>query len=137
MIHASRTSRAVQSCLGTEFGLALQTMVVGTPGAVAAVVSDDEGDAIDYAHDPEEMDALDVQLLAAQISQSLFRVDGTASNFGLDAPVLLLETSRYGLVASPVADDYVVAMLMERRANMGRAFDCFRQGRHTLHGLLR
>ncbi|MEM6290891.1 MAG: hypothetical protein AAGA54_06480 [Myxococcota bacterium] len=116
--------------------MALQTMVVGTPGAVAGVVSDDDGDAIDYAHDPEEIDALDVQLLAAQISQSLFRVDRTATWFGLDAPVLLLETSRYGLVASPVAEAYVVAMLMERRANMGRAFDCFRRGRHTLHALL-
>ena len=126
----------ITSRLGTEFGEALRTMVLRTPGAVAGVVSDDEGDAIDYAHDPDRIDGLDVQLLGAQLGPPLFRLRDTAHDQGLEHPLLLIETLSHNLVASPVGGVFVIALLLDRRANLGRAMACFTRGRDTLQALL-
>lgn len=132
----SRTARPIESRLGTEFGEALRTMVRGTPGAVAGVVSDDEGDAIDYAHDPASIDGLDVQLLGAQLGPPLFRLQRTADAHDMTDAVLLFETQTHNLVASPVGSAFVVALLLDRRANLGRALSSFAVGRNTLRALL-
>ncbi len=128
--------RSVQMGLGTEFGEALQAMVERTPGAYAGVVSDGEGDAIDYAHDPERIDGLEVQLLGAQLGLPLGRLHHTADTHGIDDPLLLIETQTHNLVASPVGEGFVVAMLLERQANLGLALSAFATGRATLRGLL-
>lgn len=122
--------------LGTEFGQALETMVLRTPGAFAGVVSDEEGDAIDYAHDPDRIDGLEVQLLGAQLGIPLFKVHSTASAQGFDDPLLMVETRTHNLVASPVRHAFVVAMLLDRRANLGRALKAFADGRDALRALL-
>ncbi len=128
--------RLVRSRLGTEFGEALRTMVERTPGAVAGVVSDDEGDAIDFAHDPSCIDAIDVELLGAQLGLPLQRLHATADARGLCEPLLMIETRSHNLVAGPVGGGFVVALLLERRANLGRALSAFTLGRATLRGLL-
>ena len=69
-----RTIRSVRSHLGTEFGEALEAMVRRTPGAFAGVVSDEEGYAIDYAHDVARIDGVEVQLVGAQFGVPLFRL---------------------------------------------------------------
>lgn len=108
-----------------------------TPGAIAGVLSDEDGDAIDYVHDPAEIDDLDVQLLAAQVGQSLFRLEHTAQGFGLDNPLVVLETPKRGLVACSIGHAFVAAMLMDGHANVGRAIGAFTQGRIALAALLR
>lgn len=131
-------ARRMQVCtrLGTEFGQALETMVLRTPGAYAGVVSDEEGDAIDYAHDPERIDGLEVQLLGAQIGLPLFRLHRTANAQGFDDALLMIETRTHNLVASPVGQAFAVAMLLDRRANLGRALKAFADGRDALRALL-
>ena len=128
--------RAVRSHLGTEFGEALEAMVRRTPGAFAGIVSDAEGYAIDFAHDVGRIDGIEVQLIGAQFGVQLFRLQATAGAQGLGEPLLLVETDTHSLVASPVGQGFVVAMLLERRANLGRALDAFATGRDTLRTLL-
>lgn len=129
-------TRKVASRLGTEFGEALRTMVERTPGAFAGVVSDDQGLAIDYAHVPSRIDGIDVQLLGAQFGLPLFHLNQTAADQGITAPVLLLETSTHSLVASPVSDAFIVAMLLDHQANLGLALAAFARSRDTLGALL-
>ncbi len=130
------SKRVVHSRLGTEFGEALRTMVEHTPGAVAGVVSDDEGDAIDFAHDPGRIEALDVELLGAQLGLPLQRLQASASARGMAEPLLLVETVSHNLVAGPVGGGFVVALLLDRQANLGRALGTFTRGRATLSALL-
>lgn len=129
-------SRKVTSRLGTEFGEALRRMVERTPGAFAGVVSDDQGLAIDYAHIPSRIEGIDVQLLGAQFGLPLFHLNRTAAGQGIEAPLLLLETSTHNLVASPVSDAFVVAMLLDHQANLGLALGAFTRSRDTLGALL-
>ncbi len=126
----------VASLLGTEFGEALRTMVERTPGAFAGVVSDEQGLAIDYAHVPSRIEGIDVQLLGAQLGIPLFRLHRTATARGFIAPLLLLETGTHSLLASPIYDAFVVAMLLEQRANLGVAMSAFARSRDTLQALL-
>jgi len=128
--------RSVCTRLGTEFGVALESMVRRTPGAFAGVISDEEGDAIDYAHDPERIDGLEVQLLGAQLGLPLFRLHRSADARGIDDPLVLLETRTHNLLASPIANAFLVAMLLDRRANLGVAMTAFRTGLDALRPLL-
>jgi len=128
--------RDVTSRLGTEFGLVLAPLVVRTPGAIASILSDDVGDAIDFAHDPAELPALDVQLVGAQIGQSLLRLHRAARRHRLTDPLVLLETRGQGLVASGVAETYVLALLLGPRANLARAMITFSIARRRIHDLL-
>lgn len=130
------SGREVRSRLDTEFGSTLRTMVLRTPGAFAGVVSDEEGDAIDYAHDPDRIDGLEVQLLGAQLGLPLFRLQDTATARGIEDPLLMIETDRHSLVASAVNASFVVVMLLERHANLGLALSAFSRGRDTLRDLL-
>ncbi len=132
----SRVAHTVESRLGTEFGEALRSMVERTPGAFAGVVSDDQGLAIDYAHVPSRIEGIDVQLLGAQLGMPLLRLHRTAAAQGITAPMVMLETCTHNLVASPVSDAFVVAMLLDRRANLGVALSAFARSRDTLEALL-
>lgn len=132
----TRVTRKVASRLGTEFGEALRTMLERTPGALAGVVSDDQGLAIDYAHVPSMIDGIDVQLLGAQLGLPLLRLHRTAAALGITAPMLMLETCTHSLVASPVSDAFIVAMLLDHRANLGLALSAFARSRDTLQALL-
>lgn len=116
----------IRSRLGTEFGRLLSPLVRITPGGIAAVLSDDEDEAVDFAHDPAEISALDVQLLAAQVGQSVRRLTGAATRHRLERPLVLLETSVQKLIASTIGGSFTLALLLHHRANIAiglRAFD--------------
>lgn len=132
----TRVARKVESRLGTEFGEALRSMVERTPGAFAGVVSDDQGLAIDYAHVPSLIEGIDVQLLGAQLGLPLFRLSRTAAGQGITAPLVMLETETHSLVASPISNAFVVAMLLDQHANLGLALSAFADSRDTLGALL-
>jgi hypothetical protein len=120
--------RGVHSPHETEFGLALAALVREVPGALGAVLSDDVGDAIDFAHDPAVISDLDVQLVGAQIGQSVLELGRSFLTRGaparhrrIDEPLVLLEARDQAFVAAPVADRFVLAMLLDHRANFARA----------------
>lgn len=126
----------VRSRLGTEFGRLLERLVVQTPGGVAAVLSDDVGEALDFAHDPAEISALDVQLLGAQIGQSLHLLDVSARRHRLRQPSLLLETPSQKLLAATLCGAFTLALLLDRRANIAKAFTTFETIRLGLERIL-
>jgi hypothetical protein len=128
--------RLVHSPLATEFGRVLASMVLAVPGALAAVLSDDEGNAIDYVHDPRVISELDIQLVGAQIGQSILRLDESARRRGISGPALLVEAHQQAFAASAVAERFVVALMLERRANFARALDMLLDGRTVLTPLL-
>lgn len=132
----ARPGRVVVSRLRTEFGRVLATLVNETPGAVAAVLTDEEGDAIDYAHDRTELSELDVQLLGAQVQQAVLALDRSAKRHRLREPMCLLETEAQKLVAGAVGEQYVMALLLEERANVARGLSAFRRARRLLTRML-
>lgn len=129
-------ARRVRSRLGTEFGRLLEPLVMVVPGGIAAVLSDDAGEALDFAHDPEEISALDVQLLGAQIGQSLHLLDAAARRHRLKEPSLLLETPTQKLLAASLDGAFTLALLLDGRANLSKAFTGFAQIRIRLEQLL-
>ena len=128
--------RAVQARFGTEFGAVLEPMVETTPGAIAAVLSDEQGDAIDFAHDPAEIEDVDVQLLGAQIGQTVLALEKIYRRHQLDRPALLVESDQHGLLACSLRDHYILALLLERKSNVGAAFAAFGKARARLDALL-
>lgn len=132
----SLRGQLVRSPLGTEFGQVLAPMVLAVHGAIAAVLSDDEGDAIDYVHDPRVISELDVQLVGAQIGQSILRLEASARRHRMGASALLLEARSQAFVASAVAERFVVAMVLQPRANFARALDSLCRARMLLTPLL-
>jgi hypothetical protein len=122
----------VKCRFGTEFGAVLEPMVESTPGAVAAVLSDDQGDAIDFAHDEAEISELDVQLLGAQIGQTILAMERIYRRHHL----VELESAQHGLLACSLRGHFVLALLLERRSNVAAAFAAFDAARGKLEGLL-
>jgi predicted regulator of Ras-like GTPase activity (Roadblock/LC7/MglB family) len=121
---------------GTEFGAVLEPMVEMTPGAVAAVLSDDQGDAIDFAHDPAEISEIDVQLLGAQIGQTVFAMEKIYRRHQLVEPSMLVESAQHGLLACSLREQYILALLLERQSNVGAAFAAFDHARRRLGEML-
>jgi hypothetical protein len=128
--------RLVHSPLATEFGRVLASMVLAIPGALAAVLSDDDGDAIDFVHDPRVISELDVQLVGAQIGQCILRLDASARRRRISGPALLVEAERQAFAASAVAERFVVALILDRHANFARALDVLLDARGVLVPLL-
>jgi hypothetical protein len=128
--------RAVASRFGTEFGAVLEPMVEMTPGAVAAVLSDDQGDAIDFAHDPAEISEIDVQLLGAQIGQTVFAMEKIYRRHQLVEPSMLVESAQHGLLTCSLRGQYILALLLERQSNVGAAFAAFDHARKRLGEML-
>ena len=127
--------RLVHSPLSTEFGRVLASLVLAAPGAVAAVLSDEEGDAIDFVHDPRVISELDVQLVGAQIGQAIIRRDESARRH-VGGGALLVEAEHQAFAACAVAERYVLALVLERHANFARALDLLVEGGVVLVPLL-
>lgn len=123
------------SAMGTEFGRVLEGLA-DVPGAAGAVLSDDRGYTIDYVRRSEGLTDLDVQLLGAQIGQTLERLHTGlfARDFG--APVLVLESRRRALLAASLVGTYVMALLVVRPANIALALRRFEDCREDMTRLL-
>ena len=125
----------VRCRLGTEFGRALAPLVASTPGARAAVLTDAQGDAIDFAHDPA-VEEIDVQLLGAQIGLTVLRLQASARKHLADHPAVLVEAGGGSFMAGPVAELYIIALMLAPRSNVGAAWPAFQQVRAELDQLL-
>jgi hypothetical protein len=128
--------RAVASRFRTEFGAVLEPMVETTPGAIAAVLSDDQGNAIDFAHDPAEISDIDVQLLGAQIGQTILALETIYRRHHLHRPALLVESAQHGLLTASLREHYILVLLLDHRSNVAAAFTAFAHARDHLTALL-
>lgn len=125
----------IPSALGSEFGRVIENLM-DVPGSMGAVLVDDDGFAIDYVHDPEALDELEVQLLGAQIGQVVAQTQRSAAKHGLGTPVVLLEGDRASLIVGPVGGIYVLAFMLHHEANMAQGLHRFEAVRSTVEHLL-
>lgn len=110
----------------SEFGDLLARLVERTEGAAGAVMTDDRGDAVDFAFYAEEISELDIQICGAQATQTLFKLDGQSVVFGLGHPWAVLVEARLGrLVLGPLSREYLMALVLDRHANVARALEHF------------
>lgn len=86
----------------SEFGAALAAHVGARPEIRGAILTDAEGDPIDFAHRPAEVSALDLQIVGAQVEQTTLRAQAWCTFRGLGRCEILIEAS-HGLLltASP------------------------------------
>jgi len=114
----------------------LVPLVAQTPGGIAAVLSDEEGEALDYVHDPRVITAIDVQLLAAQVGQTIRRLHRDALRHRMIHPCVLLETPTHKLMSASLGQAFTLAFLLQSRANLAKAFSQFEASRHHIERLL-
>jgi len=128
-------SRRIPSAMRSDFGRIIENLM-DVPGAMGAVLVDDDGYAIDYVHDPAELAELDVQLLGAQVGQIVARTQRSAEKLDLGTALVLVEGERATLVAAPVGIDFVLAYLLRRDANVAQGLIHFEAVRSTVEHLL-
>jgi len=128
-------SSRIPSAMRSEFGRVIENLM-DVPGSLGAVLVDDDGYAIDYVYDPELLDAIDVQLVGAQVGQIVLRTLASASKFDVGTPLVLLEGHNRNLMSGPVGEFYVLAFILDRDANVAQAFDHFEAVRSTVEHLL-
>lgn len=128
-------SRRIPSAMRSEFGRVIENLM-DVPGAMGAVLVDDDGYAIDYVYDSDVLAAIDVQLVGAQVGQSVMRTSQSAAKLDVGTPLVLVESHTGSLMAGPVGQHYVLAFLMRRRANVAQALDRFAAVRSTIEHLL-
>lgn len=125
--------------LGTDFGRVLARLVGSVYGAIGATLVDREGHTIDFAHDPGLIDDLELQIAGAQVGQALVATNATAARFGISEPQVLLEAPRGHVMATSIAweDGVALVLLMRPAANLGGAWRRFATARRELEALLR
>lgn len=129
----------------SEFGRALADFLAAEPSARGAVLSDGEGDAIDFAFDPTRTSELEVQLLGAQLDRATQRVAGWCAAQGRGACEILIEASHGRLCCALVESAYVLAALFDplcgddatSALDAERMLAGFRAVRHRIEALLR
>jgi hypothetical protein len=103
-------------------------LVADVPGALGAVLTDHEGDAVDFVHRDPTLSEFDIEVTGSQIGQAVARTDGVLAGFGLGSPTIVLETRRRIILAGLVARSYVLALVLARPANLAQALRSFRLG---------
>ncbi len=124
-----------KSVLETDFGKLLET-VMAVPGALGVVLSDDGGYAIDYVFHPTRLDALDIQIIGAQLIQPIQRVIQTATAHGLAEAVIVLESKNRRLLCAGIDDDYVLGAMLAGQTNLALAMRRFEVVRSRLCDLM-
>lgn len=120
----------------SEFGEALAELVESTPGAWGAVLSDEFGEAIDFAYRESEISELDLQIAGAQVGQAMARLQRTATVLGLGHADVILQGSRATLCTSQLFSQYLVTLLLGHDCNIARATRSFRQLSSRLREML-
>ncbi len=126
----------VRIAADSPFGHALARWVAATPGARGAVLTDDRGEAVDYALCEGRITPLDLQLCGAQLALPVARAEDAARKTGLLLPVVLLEGPTGALLAALVLPGYYMAASLAQPANLARALRGFENTRRDLATLL-
>lgn len=85
----------------SEFGQALGTFLTDRGNIRGAILTDNRGDPVDFAHRPARMSALDVQIAGAQVEAVTGRVQAWCERKGLGSCEILVEAS-HGLLLSGI-----------------------------------
>lgn len=120
----------------SEFGEAMARMMERTPGAIGAVLADGRGEPIDYAHDREAIDELEIQIVGAQLGQCMERTRVTSLVFGLGEPTILVDGTTGHLLSSIVGSEYLLTVVLARSANIARAMNGFSDLAESVRRLL-
>jgi predicted regulator of Ras-like GTPase activity (Roadblock/LC7/MglB family) len=131
-------SGRIVSRFGTEFGAVMEELLQRVPGAYGAVFSDRDGYAIDFAHDPNAIEEIDMQLTGAQCGLALLATAASAKKRRLGRCDIMFESTG-GSVLGTVVDDVdglVLVMLLRARAHLGLALRNFEAARDQLAALL-
>ena len=128
-------SRRIPSAMRSDFGRVIENLM-DIDGARGAVLVDDDGYAIDWVFDPEALTELDIQLIGAQVGQTVNAMERSAAKLDLGNPVALVESDRGHLVLSPVSVHYVLAFVLGPEVDANRILDHFEAVRSTVEHLL-
>jgi hypothetical protein len=109
----------------SEFGELLAELLVSTPGAYGAVLSDGVDDVIDTAHRPAEISALDVCIAGAQVGQAMARLNISTIIFGLGRAQVIIEAGDKVLISEVLWREYLLTLILHSRANIARAMRDF------------
>lgn len=128
----------------SEFGRLLADYIGRESTARGAVLSDDEGDAIDLAFDPDRTSELEVQILGAQLDRAAGRLTTWVEGRGHGPCEILIEASHGRLCCALIGGAYVLAVLTDsasddeetRTAEAERVLAGFRVLRRDIETLL-
>ena len=104
----------------SEFGVALAEFVQTELSAHGAILSDDEGDPIDFAHRHGAVTPLDLQIAGAQVEQAATRMSAWCARQGLGRCEILIEAS-HGLLLSAMPGHGCVLTSLHSPADLGAA----------------
>lgn len=104
----------------SEFGVALAEFVRAELSAHGAILSDDEGDPIDFAHRHGAVTPLDLQIAGAQVEQAATRISAWCVRQGLGRCEILVEAS-HGLVLSAMPGHGCVLTSLHSPSDPGAA----------------
>ncbi len=95
----------------SEFGAAMAAFLAITPEISGAIVTDAEGDPVDFAHHPATITALDLQIAGAQTEQVTRRMQAWCDRNNLGTCTIWIEASHGCLLSTVPGHDYVLAAL--------------------------
>lgn len=95
----------------SEFGAALADFVAAEHSAHGAILSDAEGDPVDFAHRLGTLTPLDLQIAGAQVEQSASRTAAWCVRQGLGRCEILIEASHGLLLSAAPGDGCVLTSL--------------------------
>lgn len=101
----------------SEFGAELAAFVAADPAARGAILTDREGDPIDFAHRSARLSALDMQIAGAQVEQATARAQAWCLRHGLGACEILVEASHGLLLSAAPGRECVLSSLHARGAD--------------------
>lgn len=125
----------------SEFGVALADYLAAEPAARGGVLSDGEGDAVDFAYARDRLAELDAQILGAQLEHAARGMTAWAAARGLGRCEILLEASHGRLCSAFVAHAYVLVLLLDpaepdASTESERLLGSFRDLRRRIEALL-
>jgi hypothetical protein len=121
----------------SEFGDLLGDLLAANSGALGAVLSDGVDDTIDTAFRPAEISRLDVCIAGAQVGQPMTRLNISTIIFGLGRAAVVIEAGDSVMVSKVLWEEYLLTMILDRRANIARAMRDFEDTGDKLLELLR
>lgn len=131
MKHDSRGADDIDAGV-SEFGERMAELLGQVRQASGAVLSDDQGDPIDFARRRGRIEEIDVQIAGAQIGQCMVRLSGNSMVHGLGKPVVIVECLYGMLLAAPLRHRYLLTLVIDRRASISQVLPHFQAAAEDL-----